>query len=151
MRKNRRMTTITGFNETEQEDPGLVRLSESGQTLAHPEEDVRNRTVRDAGGGDIGTIKDLIIDAAEQKVRFLYVGQGGILGIGQRTVLLPVDTVVRVTDREVHIDQDQERVHGAPAYDPDLTENRYYEELYGYYGFGPFWGAGYTYPPFPHY
>ncbi|MEG9247875.1 PRC-barrel domain-containing protein [Arthrobacter sp. Soc17.1.1.1] len=145
------MTITTESIASGNEDPGLVRLSESPHILAHPDEDVRDRTVRDSQGNDFGTVKDLIIDQAGQKVRFLHVGQGGVLGIGQRTVLIPVDAIVRITAEDVHINQDQDRVHGAPAYDPELTEARYYESVYGYYGLGPFWAAGYTYPPFPHY
>ncbi|MEV6301109.1 hypothetical protein AB0M02_17000 [Actinoplanes sp. NPDC051861] len=35
------------------------------------------------------------------------------------------------------------RIAGAPKYDPELVEQRaYYEEIYGYYGYPPFWGPG---------
>jgi hypothetical protein len=48
----------------------------------------------------------------------------------------------------VHIDQTRERVAGAPRYSPTLEEVDW-EELLAYYGYGPFWAAGYAYPPFP--
>lgn len=145
------MTADTAVDDSSNQGRGLVRLSESTSTVANTDEDVRNRAVRDVHGEDLGTIRDLIIDEADQKVRFLQIKQGGFLGIGQQTILLPVDTIVRIDDHEIHVNQDRTRIAGSPAYDPELTDDRYYENLYGYYGLGPFWGAGYTYPPYPHY
>ena len=145
------MTTQTAVDGDFNNGRGLVKLSESTLTVVTTDEDIRNRSVHDVHGEDLGTVRDLIVDEAEQKVRFVQVAQGGFLGIGQQTVLLPVDTIVRVAEREVHVDQDQHRIAGAPAYNPDLTDERYYEDLYGYYGVGPFWSAGYLYPPYPYY
>jgi hypothetical protein len=39
-------------------------------------------------------------------------------------------------------------VAGSPVYDPDLTDRLdYFDEVYNYYGIGPFWGPGCR-PPF---
>lgn len=127
----------------------LLPLSGSGRTIAGEEEDIREWTVRDAGGEELGTVDDLLIDEGEEKVRFLRVCHGGVLGIGAETFLLPIDAVTRLDDGVVHVAPDRSSVAGAPAYDPGLTEDSYYEDLYGYYGVGPFWSAGYTYPAFP--
>ncbi len=54
-------------------------------------------------------------------------------------------------DAAVLINQTRERVTGAPAYDPELTEESYYDNVYGYYGYAPFWGAGYMYPGYPYF
>jgi hypothetical protein len=43
----------------------------------------------------------------------------------------------------------------APAYDPDLIHEDagegYYGDVYKHYGYPPYWGPGYTYPPYPYY
>lgn len=40
-----------------------------------------------------------------------------------------------------------EHVAAAPAYDPELIDDRSYQNsIYGYYGYTPYWGAGYMYP-----
>lgn len=127
----------------------LVPLSGSGRRIAGEGQDIREWTVLDREGEELGTVDDLLIDDAEEKVRFLRIRNGGFLGLGADTFVLPVDTVTRAADGVAHVDQDRTSVSGAPAYTPELTEDRYYEDLYGYYGVGPFWSAGYVYPPFP--
>jgi sporulation protein YlmC with PRC-barrel domain len=130
----------------------LSKLSETGQTVASADEDVRGRKVLDRDGEDVGRVDDLLVDDAERKVRFLLVAHGGFLGIGDTKSYIPVDAITRITEDEVHIDQARERVAGAPKYDPDMVnEPDYYPGIYGYYGYAPFWGPGYLYPAFPYY
>lgn len=130
----------------------LVRLGDTEMTVADPSEDIRNRTVVDRAGEEIGHVDALLIDEPEGKVRFLEIASGGLLGIGEQKSLIPVDAVARVNSDRVVIDQSRERIAGAPGYDPDLAFDRgYYGELYGYYGYAPYWGAGYMYPGYPYY
>lgn len=134
-------------------DPGmLVKLSESAESISRTDEDIRGRDVRDPDGEDLGTVKDLLIDDEQGKVRFIEVASGGFLGIGQDMTFIPVDAITSITDDEVRIDQTREHVIGAPVYDPELVRQR---ETYGgildYYGVGPFWAPGYQYPSYPYY
>ncbi|MFE6997170.1 PRC-barrel domain-containing protein [Microbacterium sp. NPDC057659] len=133
--------------------PGtLFKLSETEEIVRRPDEDIRGRDVRDRDGEDLGTVKDLLVDAEEDRVRFIEVASGGFLGIGQDSTLIPVDAITSITEDEVRIDQTRENVAGAPVYDPELVRQR---ENYGgileYYGVMPFWGGGYVYPAYPHY
>lgn len=130
----------------------LLKLSEIDETVASPDNDIHGRHVRDRHGVDLGKVKDLLVDEAENKVRFLEVASGGFLGIGQDTSLIPVDAITDITDDEVRIDQTRDVVAGAPAYDPDLVRERDgYGEYLGYYGYGAWWAPGYQYPGFPYY
>ncbi|MFD8427964.1 PRC-barrel domain-containing protein [Streptomyces coelicoflavus] len=130
--------------------PMLNKISDSQQTVETPEEDVRGRKVADTDGNDIGKVEDLLVDEPERKVRFLLVAHGGFLGFGETKSFIPVEAVSHITDDQVFIDQSRERVSKAPVYDPDLTdEPQYYSNVYGYYGYAPFWGPGYVYPTFP--
>ena len=129
----------------------LLRLSETGLTVSFPEEDVRGRKVLDRAGEEVGTVDDLLVDDVEHKVRFLQVACGGILGLGEQKVMIPVDAITRITAEAVQIDQERERVAGAPHYDPTITRDTYWEEVYGYYGYGPYWAPGYVYPAYPFY
>lgn len=127
----------------------LIKLSDSGHTVAAPDEDVRGRDVKDKNGEDVGKVDDLLIDEAERKVRFLLVSHGGFLGLGETKSFIPVDAITRIDD-DVHIDRSGEQVAGGPRYDPEVAvEPEYYDDLYGYYGVTPYWGAGYVYPPYP--
>lgn len=129
----------------------LQPLKDADLITRDRDEDIRSRKVVDAAGEDVGKIEELLIDEDEHKVRFLRVASGGFLGIGKSKVLIPVEAITSITDDVVHIDQSRERISSAPAYDPELVDDDYYSSLYGYYGYSPYWGAGYVYPPYPHY
>lgn len=130
----------------------LVKLADTDETIISSDEDVRGRHVKDKSGEDLGKVDELLIDTNENKVRFLIVASGGFLGLGEQKSFIPVDAVTRVQVDEVHIDQTRERVASAPAYDPELVEAQgFYDDIYGYYGYMPFWGAAYAYPGYPYY
>ncbi|GAA1343744.1 PRC-barrel domain-containing protein [Arthrobacter roseus] len=130
----------------------LVKLSDIDETIALDDVDVRGRHVRDKDGEDLGKVEDLLIDSGEDKVRFLLVASGGFLGLGKEKSFIPVDAITGITEDEVRLDQTRDRVSGAPPYDPELVDQRpYHEDVYGYYGYTPYWGAGYAYPGFPYY
>lgn len=128
----------------------LVRLSDTTFTLADPAEDVRNRTVIDADGEEIGHVHDLFIDEEEKSARFLQVASGGVLGIGAQHFLVPVEAVAEIEDDRVHISRNRERLLDVPTYDPDLADHRnYYADLYGWWGYAPYGAAGYGFAPPP--
>lgn len=144
------LTKLNGWSVMTEETATLVRLGDTDLTLAIDADDARGRTVLDRNGEEVGEVEGLIIDRDERRVRFLQVAAGGFLGMGKQKLLVPVDAVTGVDDKYVHVDKDREHVAGGPVYDPDLTfERTYVGDLYGYYGYTPFWGAGYMNPAYP--
>ncbi|WP_221584015.1 PRC-barrel domain-containing protein [Microbacterium sp. G2-8] len=130
----------------------LIKLSDTDETIANTDEDIRDRTVVDRDGDELGKVKDLLIDRAEGKVRILEVASGGFLGIGQDLVFIPVDAIAAISADEVRVDETRGRVADAPVYDPELIrEPETYGGLFDYYGYEPFWGPGYLYPGYPYY
>jgi hypothetical protein len=117
--------------------PQLVRLRDTDQTVSSSDEDIRGRMAKDKDGHNLGTIEGLLVDEAERKVRFMEVGSGGFLGLGESKSLIPVEAITRVTPDAVYIGHTREHVAGAPRYDPDLVETRldYFFNLYPYYGY----------------
>src|SRR3712207_8652280 len=83
---------------------GLIRLGDSDFVPANPEDDVRGKDVYDAERQRIGSVGDLYIDRREREVRFLEVGAGGFLGVGEKRFLVPVEAVVEVTEDRVTIE-----------------------------------------------
>lgn len=135
-----------------QETGSLRTLGDRDLTVAQDDIDIRGRSVVDRSGEDVGTVDALLIDDQESKVRFLRVASGGFLGIGEKTFLIPVDAITRITEDTVTIDQEREHLAGAPAYDPDVVPTTdYYTGVYGYYGYAPYWSPGYVYPMYPNY
>jgi CBS domain-containing protein/sporulation protein YlmC with PRC-barrel domain len=129
----------------------LVRLSDTNLTLAEPAEDIRGLKAVDMAGEELGSIDDLFIDEQDRKVRFLEISSGGFLGLGATKFLIPVDAITRIADEVVHINQSRESVAGAPQYDPTLVEEQYVSNVYSHYGYPPYWGPDYHYPPYPYY
>ena len=127
----------------------LLTLTDSELTVSDPAEDIRARTVLDRHGEEVGKVDDLMIDDREHKVRFMRVASGGFLGMGEKTFMIPIDAITRIEADTVHIDQSREHVAGGPGYDPELGDQQYWMDVYGYYGYGPFWGPGYVYPRYP--
>jgi sporulation protein YlmC with PRC-barrel domain len=120
--------------------PDLVRLSDSGLALEDLAQDVRGLDVYDEDGDQIGTVKDLYADTEERKVRFLDVGAGGFMGLGEKHFLVPVEAVREVReDGVVVVDQKRQRVAESPLFDADVVpQPAYQDELYEYYGYPPY-------------
>lgn len=127
----------------EYEDDKLVKLGDIKETVKLGDKDIREYSVKDRHGHDIGKVEDLMIDQRKNTVRFLLVESGGFLGIGVNKTLIPVDAIVSIAKYEVHIDLTREAVAGAPAYDPELVGTRtYHKEHYDYYSYTPYWMGG---------
>jgi len=132
------------------ESATLSKLSDIGQTVTPSGEDIRGRTVKDKDGKGLGTVHDLLVDNQEHKVRFLLVEHGGFLGLGQTKSFIRVDAITEITADEVFINHTREHVAGAPPYDPDIVDEMAYPAgIYDYYGYTPYWGAGYVSPLYP--
>lgn len=127
----------------------LIKLSDTNLTPADPATDIRGRTVFDASGEEVGEVDDLLIDEKERHVRFLQVASGGFLGMGATKILIPVEAISRMDSAHVYIDQTREHLAEAPTYAPELVEDHFYENLYTYYGYSPYWIGGGIYPGMP--
>ncbi len=120
----------------------LMKLSDTNFRLEEPQQDIRGLDVYDYEGNEIGSVEDLYIDTEERKVRFLDVGAGGFLGIGEKHFMIPVEAVWEVGEEGVTIAQDTEKVMSSPPFDTDVVPPTadYQREIYGYYGYTPTWG-----------
>ena len=100
----------------------LVKLGDTNLVLSDSSKDIRERKVIDTDGNDIGHVSALFIDKEQRKIRFLQVGAGGFLGLGEREFLVPVEDISRITEDSVHIRHSRERVVQSPHYDPGLRD-----------------------------
>ncbi len=125
------------------EQQGIVRLSDTDFRLEAPEQDIRGLDVYDNEGNEIGSVEDLYVDEAERKVRFLDVGAGGFLGIGEKHFMIPVEAVTDVGEDRLTIEQGRQRVMESPPFDTDVVPptTDYQRDVYGYYGYPYPWGV----------
>lgn len=132
----------------------LRRIRDIGETVENRDEDVRGRKVLDNAGKKVGTVDGLMVDDAQNKVRFLRVESGGFLGLGATHVMIPVDAITHIDSESVTINRAGEHLQGSPTYDPALVneyDEGYWGGIYSYYGYAPYWGMGYNYPAYPYY
>ena len=122
----------SGQQRFNRENSILIRLSDTDFDLSD-QDDARGRTVIDQHGNDIGDVNDLIVDPQQRKVRFLLVTSGGFLGIGSRMMLIPTESISRVTNKVVAIDQASPRGFKSSLYNPTLIDRSRERDDYGNY------------------
>jgi sporulation protein YlmC with PRC-barrel domain len=121
----------------------FVKLSHSDMIIEYADEDIRGREVLTIDGDRIGSVDDLLIDREEGKVRFLEVGSGGFLGIGERKSLIPIEAVTEVDEYHVYVEKSGEHVASAPVYNPHVVQiEPYLNDVYEHYGYPPPWVPG---------
>jgi len=99
----------------------LAKLSDSDLPLEEDWQDIRGLDVYDSTGEQIGSVEDLYIDREARQPRFLVVSAGGLLGVGKRHVLIPVEEVSReVGEERVRVSVHREKVLNAPEFDVDI-------------------------------
>ncbi len=114
----------------------LVKLEGSDFVLGDRDQDLRGLVVYDRDGKEIGTIEGLFVDEEARNVRFLDVGTGGSLGVGEKHFMIPVEAVTHIGGEGVIIDQGRQKVIDAPALPTNVVpEADYQRGVYDYYGY----------------
>ena len=101
--------------------PMLVKMSDSGFGVNSRESDIRRLGVFDRNGDQIGSVEDFYVDTQEREVRFLEVGAGGFLGLGEKRFLIPVEAVTNFREGGVTVNQSREEVSEAPPFDTKIV------------------------------
>ena len=94
-----------------------------------------------ATDGSLGAVEDIFFDDAAWTVRYLVVDTAWLFG---RRVLLPPDVLEHpdAVAREFPVALNKEQVKNSPDIDADQPVSRQQEiDLYGYYGWAPYWGV----------
>jgi ribosomal 30S subunit maturation factor RimM len=80
--------------------PNLVNLNDTDLHLDEPWHDLRGLDVYDVNDDKIGSVEDVYVDRERRQARLLDVGAGGVLGVGKKHFLVPVEDVKRDVDVE---------------------------------------------------
>jgi sporulation protein YlmC with PRC-barrel domain len=132
-----------GSNVGTEPNVRLVKLSRSEFLVELAEDDIRGHMAHTIDGEKIGHVDDLLIDEQQKCVRFLEVGKGGFLGIGEHKVLIPIEAVVRIDDANVFVGHTSDHIEAAPIYNPHVVQTEpYLYDVYEHYGYPPPWVPG---------
>jgi sporulation protein YlmC with PRC-barrel domain len=113
----------------------LIKLRDSDRPRDATAKALLDGDVYDRDGEKIGSVKDLYVDTEDEDVRFLDVGAGGFLGLGEKHLMVPMEAVTDMSGGGVTIEQSREKVEGSPELDTEgVPEDAYQQEVYDYYG-----------------
>ena len=107
--------------ESGQQRSNLAKLSETELPLEEPWQDIRGLDVYDIQDEQIGSVEDLYVDREVRLPSYLVVSAGGLLGVGKKHFLIPVEESSRaVGEDRVTLTVPKEKVLNSPEFDPDL-------------------------------
>ncbi|MEM6285518.1 MAG: PRC-barrel domain-containing protein [Bacteroidota bacterium] len=100
---------------------------------------IRNTTVTNTQGEDLGTVQDLMIDPQSGRVQYAVLDFGGFLGIGDKLFAVPLEAFdIDRTNERFFLDVNRERLESAPGFDksnwPSTSDPTFIETVYDYYG-----------------
>jgi sporulation protein YlmC with PRC-barrel domain len=116
--------------------PNLVNLNDTDLHLDEPWHDLRGLDVYDVNDDQIGSVEDLYVDRDQRQARLLDVSAGGVLGIGKKHFLVPVEDVKRDVDGDrPTVEHHKDKVMESPEFDPDDgPKSDLQRAVYAYYG-----------------
>lgn len=114
----------------------LIKLRDSDRPRDATTKALLDADVYGQDGERIGTVKDLYVDAEGGEIRFLEVGAGGFLGLGEKHFMVPIEAVTDSSGGAVPIEHTRKKVEGSPELSTKgVPEDAYQQEVYDYYGY----------------
>ena len=85
-----------------------------------------------------------MIDLQPGRIAYAVLSFGGILGVGDKLFAIPWQAfTVDTAEKRFVLNVDKELLKQAPGFNksnwPDMTDPAWGAELYGYYGYEPYW------------
>jgi hypothetical protein len=81
-----------------------------------PQRELRQRGVFDSGGGLLGYVANVYVDE-EGNYRFVDVATGGVMGLGTKHRLVPVDAIAEGEPGSITLRVDRQTLDSAPILD----------------------------------
>ena len=90
-------------------------------------------------GSDYGTIKDFMVDS-QGRVAFVLISHGGLWGLGQETIAVPIETLsFNTTDQKFALNLSKDELENAPTADKEQMSESKVLQIYRFYGIQPYW------------
>jgi len=109
--------------------------------------DIVGLEVRNDQDEKLGKIDDLIVDIGAQRITGLIVGVGGVLGVGDKPVMVPLSAFHYDADRKVlHLNRTKDSLKGAPRFEvgnwQEFRNQSEVGDVYRYFETTPYFGDG---------
>lgn len=100
--------------------------------------------VRNPGGDEIGSIKDIMLDTAHGRIMYAVLSVGGFLGMGDRLFAVPWEALrLDAKNKCFILDADKELLKEAKGFDkdnwPNFADPQFHTGTYAHYSIEPYW------------
>jgi len=129
--------------------PGAANPAAANQQGARPKvfckaSDLIKYDVENDKGDDLGDVKEILFDPANERVAMLVVSYGGVLGMGDKLYAVPWSAFTLPQDsKKIILKIDKEQIKKAPQIDaghwPDTLDDRLAADLGTFYSISPYW------------
>jgi hypothetical protein len=127
--------------------PPALEVAESAENMVEAQGDPHLRSTHEVMGysihawdGDIGSVRDFIVEDELWAIRYMVVDTGHWLPGKKVLIAPPWITEVSWGESKVYVELTQEEVKNSPEFDAAAPVNRAYEErLYDFYGRPKYW------------
>jgi len=101
-------------------------------------------TVQNLQGEELGTLNDLVVNPADNRVVYGVLASGGLLGLGEKLFAVPLSALQHAAKVDtLLLDMAQERLKQAPEFNPhnwpQMTDRQWITSVYTFYGLQPYW------------
>jgi len=95
-----------------------------------------------ANGESLGKVEDIVLDRDKNRVAYLIVSYGGLLGFGNKHFAVPWQAFGRTADRDLSLNIDPEQLKNAPGFDkgtlPNTADPQFHEGVHSFYKTEPY-------------
>jgi len=117
----------TGARSQDVKRQGMQELTRAPANAFHTDWLMGNDIESQVGADNIGTVRDLLV-GEDGRIVAVIVGVGGLLGMGEREVAIPWDTIQHTRDADgdsrFTTSMTKAALENAPEYDRDASESR---------------------------
>jgi sporulation protein YlmC with PRC-barrel domain len=115
------------------------RATEGSRINAFLADKIVGSQVINGKGEVLGKIENLLVDVDTGKIVYALLGSGGFLGIGDKLLPVPWDSLAAVPSEGIFfLNKTKEQMGNAPAFDkknlPDMTDIPWGEDIFKHYG-----------------
>jgi sporulation protein YlmC with PRC-barrel domain len=94
-------------------------------------------------GEKLGKISDLVYDARENRLTFAILSHGGVLGVGDKLIPVPISALTFRSEDTAVLDITKEKLATAPSFEkskwPDMANRQWIDDTHRYFGVSPKW------------
>jgi hyperosmotically inducible periplasmic protein len=119
-------------------DDAQIRGKYRSKTTSNKASDIIGMEVRNTENEKLGKVEDLIVDLASGHVSYAILSVGGVLGIGDKLVLVPANQFsYALTEKKLTLNTSKDILQNAPRFEkgkwPDLNDPQWDDEAQKYY------------------